>query len=197
MIHLPGKAATNPLNLLLVLIIVTNVLFGECANLRTTQVRSSQFNGALEVGRKNNPSSVHVSTGSRVLTTGTVATTTCDNIRQDAYKARLELHYKYRVGIVPEGNTEDVLRAIHDAILHSVISSLDGCDEEDKPMYQLDPTFSDELKLDGKSFGTPRDALLVSVTNTIHRIGCIARILPCTGRRWDLPSGDRLNWDIP
>jgi hypothetical protein len=65
-----------------------------------------------------------------------VTTAACNEIRFDKYLARLDLFYFYTVVFASDGMPVDVT-GIENAIAHAVASALNGCDDQERPLYAV------------------------------------------------------------
>jgi hypothetical protein len=65
-----------------------------------------------------------------------VTTAACQEIRFDKYRARLDLFYFYTVVFASDSLPVDVT-GIENAIAHAVASALNGCDDQERPLYAV------------------------------------------------------------
>ena len=77
-----------------------------------------------------------------------VTTIECSNIRDEPYKGRLTLNYKYRVDTFP-GVLLDAPE-ITKALAEAVAAWLDTCDEQERPHYAIELTDSHAVSPSGK-----------------------------------------------
>ena len=76
-----------------------------------------------------------------------VTTIECSKIRDEPYKGRLTLNYKYRVDTFP-GVLLDV-PAIEEALAQAVAAWLNTCDKQDRPHYAIELADSHALSPNG------------------------------------------------
>jgi hypothetical protein len=66
-----------------------------------------------------------------------VTTAACNEIRFDKYRARLDLFYFYTVIFAIDNSLPVDVTGIESAIAHAVASALNGCDDQERPLYAV------------------------------------------------------------
>jgi hypothetical protein len=89
---------------------------------------------------------------SRLLSTETISTAQCPNIRRQSFPARLDLYYYYRIEYY-SSNTLLNLQAFDRAIGAAIIDVFKDCDEQEQPMYavQISPNGHELAEEEGTS----------------------------------------------
>jgi hypothetical protein len=87
-----------------------------------------------------------------VVSSESVTTTACNKIRFDKYRARLDLFYFYTVVFSFDAPVGAVVTGIENAIAHAVASSLDSCDDQERPMYAAKLSLAGHAVADGSKF---------------------------------------------
>ena len=84
----------------------------------------------------------------------TVSTTNCLNIRDDPYKARLELIYDYHVEYSVIDNVDDDkgpdVIGVGNALSFAVAAALDTCSSDGSPLYAVELVSRHEVLNDGE-----------------------------------------------
>jgi hypothetical protein len=66
-----------------------------------------------------------------------VTTAACNEIRFDKYLARLDLFYFYTVIFASDNSAPVDVTGIENAIAHAIASALNGCDDQERPLYAV------------------------------------------------------------